>query len=174
MKCINSPKFPGKQDPAAFFADMRSCWARFNKMSPKITLSSMVVSSVALCALKDNPMLITFEVLQRDLKDADFDELEKRVVDYCYMHALHMEDPQKLRLNSIMASEVYGAPDSAFARGVSHHPSPCCTCGFVYHRFQEYPVLADVIRSGYAYKHGKIDPSWNLDNHSTDRHSSPG
>lgn len=64
-------------------------------MSHKGHMSVMAMSSVAVCALKNNPLYTTFVVLQRDLKHVNFDELEKRVMDYYYEHVLHMADPQK-------------------------------------------------------------------------------
>lgn len=45
-------------------------------------MSSMVMISVAVCALKDNPLHNTFVMLQRDLEDADYDELEKQAMVY--------------------------------------------------------------------------------------------
>jgi len=53
---------------------------RFNKMSPNDPISSMVMSSVAVGALKDNPLYNTLLVLQRDLKDVECNELDKCVV----------------------------------------------------------------------------------------------
>lgn len=48
--------------------------------------------------------------------------------------------------------------------GLSHNPYPFYTRGYVYHRFRDCLVLADIIRSGYAYTHVKIDPKWNSGN----------
>lgn len=60
MKHINSRTFPGKQDPSSFFADMRTRWVRFLRMYRNDRMSSMAMSSLAVCALRDNPMNNTF------------------------------------------------------------------------------------------------------------------
>lgn len=70
-------------------------------MSPKGPMSS-----VAVCALKDNPLYNTYVVLRRVLKEVDFDELEKRVMDYYYEHILHMEDPHMMGPAILMASNI--------------------------------------------------------------------
>lgn len=158
MKRITTRTFPGKQDPVSIFTDMRVHWVRFNRMSPKYHTSSMVMFSVAVCVPKDNPIYNTSAVLKRDLKDVDFDDLEKRVMDDYHEHILHMGDTHKMRPKSRMASDISGALDSAFGVDASHHPCPFCPGGFVYHRLRDCHVPADVIRSGQAYKHDKIDP----------------
>lgn len=102
-------------------------------MSPKGHMSSMVMSSDTVCVLNESPLRNTFVVLQRDIKDVDFNELECRVMDYYYEHVLHMEDPHKMGPNILKGSDISGALDSVFAVGMSHHPFHFCTSGFVYH-----------------------------------------
>lgn len=150
---------------------MRTHWKRFNRMSPKDPMSSLVILLLALCELKDYTLYNALIVLQRDLKDADFDELEKRVMECFYEH---LENTHMIAPKILMASDISSALGNALAMGVSHHPCPLCTGGLVCHRFRECPFLAHVIRSGHAYKHGKTDSSWNPSHHSSVMHSSPG
>lgn len=102
----------------------------------------------------------------------EFDKLEKRVVEYYYEHIMYMEDIHKMGLKIRMASDISGVPDGSVE--VGHHPCPFNSEGFVCHRYRDCHVAAHVIRSGYAYDHGKVDPSWNPDNHPMSGHSSAG
>lgn len=98
-------------------------------MSLEDPLGYMVMSSIAVCAIKESPLYNMSMVLQRDLEGVDFDELEQRTVDYNYEHVHHMEDNHQLGPEIIVTSYISGALDNAFAVGVSHHPCPFCTSG---------------------------------------------
>mmetsp|Transcript_48742 Transcript_48742/g.93250 ORF Transcript_48742/g.93250 Transcript_48742/m.93250 type:complete len:99 (-) Transcript_48742:591-887(-) len=98
-------------------------------MSPEDPLGSMVMSSIVVCAIKENPLYNMFMVLQSDLKDVDFDELEQRSMDYYYEHVHQMEDNQQLGPKMLMTSDVSVAVDIAFVVGASHHPCRFCTNG---------------------------------------------
>lgn len=121
-------------------------------MSPNDRMVSMAMSTVALCALEDNPLYSTFIVLQRDLIHADFDELEKWMMDYYHGDILHMQDTHKMGPKILMASDISGTLDSESADGMSHHPRSFCTEGFVNRRFRVYHVLADAIPSGFIHQ----------------------
>lgn len=96
-------------------------------------------------------------------------------MDYHYEHVHQMDDNQQLGPKIIMTSDTLGALNSASAVWVNQHPCPFCTSGYAYHRFHKCPVLADTIRSGYAYQNGKIDPKQNTDNQQPEGvPSSPG
>lgn len=163
-KHINSRTFVGKHDPSSFFDDMGSNWVRFNRMSPDKLMSTKVTSSIAACTIKDNPVYNIFLMLQRDLKDVDCHELEKRIMYYYHDHIHHLEDHEKLGPKILMATSISDALDSELAVGISHHPCPFSTSGYVYHRCRDCPVLAETIRCRYAYQNGKVDPKWNPDN----------
>lgn len=86
-------------------------------MSPNDRMSSMVMSSFVVCALKDNPLYNAFLVVSRDLTDVDFDEPEKRVMDYYYERILLMEDTHKMGGQIFTASDISGALNCVFCSG---------------------------------------------------------
>lgn len=100
-------------------------------MSPEDHFRPKVMCVLAVCAIKDNRLYNLFIVLQRDLKDVDFDEFEQQTMDYCYEHVHEMEDNQQLGPKILMISGILGASDIVFAVGVSHHPCSFCASGYV-------------------------------------------
>lgn len=149
VKRDNTRSVPGKQDPLFFFKDVRSHWVRFNRMSPNNPVSAIVISSIAMCAIKDN-LYSTSMILQLD-KDVDLNELETRIMNYYNEQILHMEVHQQLDPKIFMTIDTSSALNSTFAVCVSHHPCPSCSSRYVYHLFRDCPVLAHAIRSGYAF-----------------------
>lgn len=100
-----------------------------------------------------------YMVLQRDLKGANFGELEQGAMDYPY-------EPTKFTTEDSHYFGYIGFLGWSFGCWSKSPSVPFIQqWTLVYHRFRDCLVLADIVRYGHASQKGKIDPKWNPDNH---------